>query len=475
MKTNRYISSIMAATVLLFFAGSCSEDKLDEIDVNPNNPLDVPIDLLLPQVITDVSFAISGTDLAWYSSVFVQHSTGVHAQLQSADLRSGNANATLVNNTWGTIYATTMPDLNAIITKGSAGGEEEGKFIEVGIAKILKAYTIAIATDAWGRVPFSEIGQGAELRTPAFDPQQQIYSNMQALLDEAIADLAKGGPSPGATDLIYGGDAGKWTKAAWSLKARYYNRLSNIDPAGSATQALAAAANGFQGPQDNLVFEKFTATSTGAHPWFQEAEDRAHLAVSQTFVSTLERLNDPRLQQMVAPAPETGTITGAPNGTQTNDQSSQLFSDPTEQVLNATSPMPLMTYDELKFIEAEANLRLGNAAAATAAFTEAVTAAMRRQTPGLSEAQITAYVTSVVARGLSLENIITQKWISFWLFQPFEAYNDYRRTGIPNLTHPIGPAPLRFPYPQSELDANAANVPNTQITSGVWWDDGTED
>ncbi|MHC2992493.1 hypothetical protein OB13_13205 [Pontibacter sp. HJ8] len=475
MKTKRYISSLVAAMVLLLFAGSCSEDKLDEIDTNPNNPLDVPINLLLPQVITDVAFAVSGTDLAWYSSVFVQHTAGVHAQLQSADLRSGNANASLVANTWATIYAGTLPDLNAIITKGSEGGDEEGKFIEVGIAKILKAYTIAIATDAWGRVPFSEIGQGSELRTPIYDPQQQIYTSIQTLLDEAIADLAKGGDSPGETDLIYGGDAESWTRAAWSLKARYFNRLSNIDPAGSATQALAAAANGFQSPDQSMVFESFTTQSTGEHPWYQESNDRAHHAVSQTFVTTLQNLNDPRLEELVAPAPEPAAITGAPNGTQTNDQSSQLFSDPTEQVLNATSPMPLMTYDELKFIEAEANLRLGNAVGATTAFTEAVAAAMRRQAPGLTEAEITVYVASAAGGALSLESIITQKWISFWLFQPIEAYNDYRRTDIPRLTHPIGPAPLRFPYPQSELDANAANVPDTPITNGVWWDDGTDD
>lgn len=475
MKTNRYISRILAVTMLLFFTGSCSEDKLDEIDTNPNNPLDVPLNLLLPQAITDVSFAISGTDLAWYSSVFVQHTAGVHAQLQSADLRSGNANNTLVNNTWGTIYATTMPDLNAIIEKGSEGGDEAGSFIEVGIAKVLKAYALAIATDAWGRVPYSEIGQGAELRTPTFDEQQQVYAEIQNLLDEAIADLAKGGSSPGEADLIYNGNAANWTKAAWSLKARYYNRLSNINPTESATQALAAAANGFQSPADNFVFEMFTTQSTGEHPWYQESNDRAHHAVSQTFVTTLQNLNDPRLEEMVAPAPSTGTITGAPNGTQLNDQASVLFSDPTEQVLNATSPMPLMTYDELKFIEAEANLRLGNVAAATTAFTQAITAAMRRQAPGLTEPEITAYVASVAGGALSLQSIIRQKWIAFWLFQPFEAYNDYRRTDFPQLTHPIGPAPLRFPYPQSELDANAANVPDTPITNGVWWDDSTDD
>lgn len=468
--------SFLIAVGFVCVTGACSEDVLDEIDTNPNNPLDVPIELLLPQVETDVAFAIAGTDLAWYSSVFVQHTAGVHAQLQSADLRSGNANATLVNNSWATIYAGTLPDLNAIIVKGSEGGDEAGRSIEVGIAKILKAYTIAVATDAWGRVPYTDIGQGAELRTPTFDEQQFIYSEIQELLDEAIADLAAGGPNPGSIDLIYEGNVAKWTRAAWSLKARYYNRLSNINPEESARQALEAAEKGFQSPADDFVFNKFTAQATGEHPWYQESNDRAHHAVSQTFVSTLQNLDDPRLEELVAPAPTPLAIKGAPNGTQTNDQSSTEFSDPTEQVLNATSPMPLMTYDELKFIEAEANLRLGNTMEAYEDFTEAVRAAMQRQTPGIPATEVTAYIASLPAgSALDLDDIITQKWIAFWLFQPFEAYNDYRRTDLPNLTHPIGPAPLRFPYPQAELDANAANVPNAGIMDPVWWDDGTED
>lgn len=473
MKTYKFLTHILALG-LLFTVSSCDEDKLDEIDTNPNSPTDVPINLLLPQVEVDVAFAVANTDVAWYSSVFVQHTAGVHAQLQQGDRRTSLNDATLVNNTWTTIYATTLPDLNQIIEKGSAGGTEEGFNIHVGIAKILKAFTIAIATDTWGRVPFSEIGQGTELRQPAFDEQQQIYSGIQSLLDEAIADLAQGGPNPAARDMIYGGSAESWTKAAWSLKARYYNRLSNIDPAGSAQNALNAAANGFTSSAENMVFAAFTTDATGQNPWFQEAADRSHLAVSQSFVQTLQGLNDPRLEVMVAPAPSSGQIIGAPNGTQQNDQANSLFSDPTEFVLNATSPVPLMTYDELKFIEAEAHLRLGQPLEATAAFREAILAAMQRQA-GLSGAAAEAYAVAQLARGVTLENIIRQKWISFWLYQPIEAYADYRRTDFPVLTHPISPAPLRFPYPQSERDANSANVPNVQLTDGVWWDDGTED
>ncbi|WP_299756672.1 SusD/RagB family nutrient-binding outer membrane lipoprotein [uncultured Pontibacter sp.] len=480
MKTYKFLSYILALGLLLTVS-SCDEDTLDEIDTNPNSPTDVPLNLLLPQAETDVAFAVANTDVAWYSSVFVQHTAGVHAQLQQADRRASLNDATLVNNTWTTIYAGTLPDLNLIIEKGSAGGDQEGFLIHVGIAKILKAFTIAIATDTWGRVPYSEIGQGAEQRQPVFDEQQQIYNNIQMLLDEAIADLAAGGPNPGARDLIYGGATvpaqsivDSWTRAAWSLKARYYNRLSNINPTESAQQALAAAENGFSSSAQNMNFAVFTSDATGQNPWFQEAADRQHLAVSQRFVQTLQGLSDPRLDVLVAPAPSTGEITGAPNGTQDNDQASVLFSDPTDFVLNATAPVPLMTYDELKFIEAEAHLRLGQQVEAVAAFREAVLAAMQRQA-SLSGTAAEAYVAQIVADGLSLQDIIQQKWISFFLYQPIEAFADYRRTDLPELPHPISRAPLRFPYPQSEIDANAGNVPNVQLTDGVWWDDGTED
>ncbi|GAB3201913.1 hypothetical protein ABID22_001310 [Pontibacter aydingkolensis] len=480
MKKYKFLHFLLAVG-LVIGSSACDEDTLDEIDTNPNSPEDVSVSLLMPQVTMAVPTAVTGVDLGWYSSVFVQHTAGVHAQLQSADRRSGLEDATLVNNVWTSIYALVLPDLDAIIRKGSTGGQEEGNWTHVGIAKVLKAYTLAVATDTWGPVPASQAGQGIENRQPAFDAQEQVYAQVQTLLDEAIADLAKqAATNPGAQDFIYNGNAARWTKAAYSLKARYWMRLSNVNP-NAAQNALAAAAQGFESAADNFTFNRYVASAIGEHPWFQELNDRSHHAVSESFVETLQELSDPRLPLMVAPAPVPGAIKGAPNATLTNDQRNREFSDVTTLVLNPTSPMPLMTYDELKLIEAEAHLKMGNTADAFTAYQTGIRAAMRRQV-NATDATIDAYLASLAlpqsGSALTLENIIRQKWIAFFYFQPFEAYNDWRRTGFPEFIdeHPISPPPVRFPYPQSEIDANDANVPNIRgnqiFTNPIWWVDG---
>ena len=104
---------------------SCSDDKFDEIGTNPNSPTEVPIKLLMPQVGAETAFAVAGTDLAWYSSVFVEHTTGVHGQLETADKRTA-INSTIGNNSWNSLYAGALTDLKIIIQRGSEEGQEAG-------------------------------------------------------------------------------------------------------------------------------------------------------------------------------------------------------------------------------------------------------------------------------------------------------------------------------------------------------------
>lgn len=461
----------------IFFAGvasclflSCSDDLLDEINNNPNAPTDVPISLLLPQATISTIHGVAGDGGGEFASFFVEHATNVHLNPRMPF----NVNGTV----WGNTYST-LKDLRTVIEKGSEGGSEEGQYIAVGMAKVLYAYTLSVGTDFFGEMPHSQALQGSANRAPEFDDQQTLYTFLQQTLDEAIADLAK--PSIGdikRIDLIFEGDADMWTKTAYALKARFANRLSNIDPEGSADDALAALSQAYSSESEGFVFDGYLAGNTNDNPWTGWQKQEQTYAVSTTIIDLMNSFTDPGVADPRAELWFTkigGEFVGAPPGEAQTDLTHIVYSAPSRTtVLYDEAPQPMITYDEMKFIEAEAHLRIANKPLANAAYEEAVTAALRRA--GIDDAQITAYTNQdTVFPGednLTLEHIIGQKNISFWMFQSIEAYNDQRRTGIPVMQDPGG-TPLRLPYPPSEVSRNPNTPPDindiTIYERGVWW------
>jgi hypothetical protein len=93
---------------------------------------------------------------------------------------------------------------------------------------------------------------------------------------------------------------------------------------------------------------------------------------------------------------------------------------------------------------------------------------------GISDLVFEAAYASETSGTISLDKIMTQKYIAMYL--DVEAFNDWRRTGIPHLLPNTGNVtgdiiPRRLPYPQSERLFNGANLPSDNaITSRVWWD-----
>ncbi|MBR9774956.1 MAG: SusD/RagB family nutrient-binding outer membrane lipoprotein [Cytophagales bacterium] len=449
---------------------SCSEDILDEINKNPNASTDVPISLLLPQVTVSTVHGVAGDGGGEYACFFVEHTTNVHLNPRMPF----NVN----DNVWGSTYYT-LKDLNTIIEKGSVGGNEEGQFHAVGIAKVLYAYTLSVGTDFFGEMPHSEANKGSENRSPTFDNQETIYAFLQNLLDEAIVDLEKESIGDiSRFDLIYEGDTEMWKKAAYGLKARFYNRLSNIQPEASAQNVLDALAGTFESEDEGMIFDGYLSGNTNDNPWAGWQKSEQTYAISQTFLDLVNGFNDsgytdPRANRWFTRI--NGEFVGAPTGQAQSDQTHSVYSAPsTETVLYDESPQPLITYDEMKFLEAEAKLRLGLNEEAYVAYQEAVESACRRS--GISEDEIEEYLSqgSVFpgANNLSLNHIIGQKNISFWMFQSIEAYNDFRRTGIPQMNDPQG-TPLRLPYPPSEVNRNP-NTPSeindqTIYEIPVWW------
>ena len=98
--------------------------------------------------------------------------------------------------------------------------------------------------------------------------------------------------------------------------------------------------------------------------------------------------------------------------------------------------MPLITYVEARFIEAEAALRSGNNARAQTAYTEALTAALNRY-DGIDAAGVTAaYLAANGTLGSSpLAQIMFQN--GFPAILNLEAWSDWRRTNFNQRWHLI--------------------------------------
>lgn len=231
---NKKIRTILSATLVVLSVSSCS-DFLD-INTDPNNPLDARLDQVLPTVQTVIFEALGngGGGMSDITSQFVHHTV----QRGNNNFYFFAGNEFNIANAWPNLYAGALKDLDVMIEKGN----ERSSFHYLGIAQTLKAYTYSIMVDLWGKAAYFEFGQGTENPFPSFDDGAAVYADLFLLLNEATTNLAKdAAESPGADDLIYGGDVEKWLRLANSLKLKLYNqvRLTSLYDATAVANIIA--------------------------------------------------------------------------------------------------------------------------------------------------------------------------------------------------------------------------------------------
>lgn len=478
MKMTKYIFTLALALI----AFSCSEDAMDEVNKDQNNSTAMDAKNLLPDAILKTSFETTATDLAWYATVYIEHSAGTWAQSSDADKRVGQNSASLVNNSWNNVYNVLTICKTILAKTDPASGEEFDNYWVRGVTQILTAYNLAVATDMWGEIPWTDAALGTANLKPKYEKQSVIYGYIQAMLDDAIVNLNKATIMSADKDYIYGSittlaaNKAAWIRAAYSLKARYFMRLSQRDTS-AATKALSALANGFTAANQGLIFAKYEASNTKSNPWWEFRFVRAHLSASTTLLGIMTERDDPRRDVYFTKVG--GNFVGAPNSTaaevQTGTYSRSLLTD--GNTAARTVPTPLATFHELKFIEAEAKFRSGNATWKTA-LQEAVVASFASKGLATGATYFTDKVEPLLTAGNELKEILTQKYIAMYEAEAMESYNDYRRTGIPTMKNPLNATigfVNRFPYALSEESSNSANVPKVDIyKEKVWWAGGAE-
>ncbi|HEY8396509.1 MAG TPA: SusD/RagB family nutrient-binding outer membrane lipoprotein [Flavihumibacter sp.] len=457
MKLINYI--VLSAFIVIGFT-SCSK-YLDKLD-NPNLVTDPPLNGLLAQTTYNTGYNVYR--MGYSVSYFVQY--------QASSAKGSDTevyNEVDYSTTWTAFYSTMM-NIQQMLDKAEA----TGAYHHVGVGKIMLAYNLNMLITAFGDVPFSEALKGGELLTPKFDDQAQLHTTTINLLNEGITELQKANPSlllDPAGDVIHQGEVDAWIKTAQALKARFMNQLTrkaSYDPNAVLTQL----GNAYSSNSDDAAMTVFR----GRSPWNQVAYNNTVLLLdgwlNEQFVDALDGttfgVEDPRLP-LIATLTKFGDYRGTPSGagrigTGTDDEESYLSVDGFYSKGNA--PLWLVTYSEMKFIEAEAAFRAGNKTRAYAAYLAGIEAHMDRM--GVAAAAKNAYLSNpVVAVGeddITLELIAKEKYVAMFL-NP-EAWVDARRFdyNYKDFTLPIG-ASLntfirRLAYPTVEFSRNGANVPN---------------
>ena len=183
---------------------------------NPNNPLDAPAKFFDYRLRGKHCIQHCGRDFSLYSSVYIEHETGISNQLYRAEVRSGEpTTATTYNNAWINVYSN-IKNAKIVIKKCEEDPSEKGNVVTEAIAKILLAYNGAVAADDLEIHRTARLVSSIRTGTPMYmqpkiDTQESIYQEVMQNLDDAITLLDNGtakdaglSGAVGSKDLIYG-------------------------------------------------------------------------------------------------------------------------------------------------------------------------------------------------------------------------------------------------------------------------------
>jgi len=351
-----------------------------------------------------------------------------------------------------------LVDIRRVKTLAHAAGDSTW----LGIAKIWEALTIGTASDLWGDIPYSQVDTSTA--NPPLDDRFAILGSLQTLLDQATTELSSNlGAGPGNRDLVFNpaGDQSvatlraRWTRAAWTLKARYYMHTAESLGVPAYTAAIAAALNGITDPSGAGDLRSFhTRVTAERNMWSQfqlSSGFGTDLEAGKPLVDYMNARNDPRRAAYFC-LNALGGYGGDDFNIAVNPDSISNFAClPGRFAPDAR--IPYVSYAENELILAEAYATTGDTASARSHL----------------NAELATVPLPAVASGLSAaalrDTIMMEKYVA--MFQNIETINDYRRTCIPAIT-PVSNGqgfthvPGRLFYPQAERNANT-NIPDPSI------------
>lgn len=467
--------SILFITVLSLFAVSC-DNNFEEVNTDPNNPVAVPAHLLLGNIIRVNQNTLYGMQqggdmgMCWSQHV---------SKVQYNDEERYIPRRAAIDAIWTNMYTAVISDAKSMYDLAASEGNENLQ----GISLVLQANAFQVLTDLYGPVPYAEVFVPG-LTKPRYDSQEAVYDGILSMLTDADALLNNGeGEVPSTSDLIYGGDTTKWRKLANSLKLKALMRISGKRNVGAEVQALVNAGNLMSSNSDSAQLA-YLAAQPDANPIYETIVYgiRAEYKLSSVLVNKMSGLNDGRLP-VYASQNNAGLYVGNTPGEE-NPGNYNGFSSLGSFYLSPTLPGVILSNAQVQFLLAEAaneGLISGGVSAALNYYNNGVTSSFEfNGVAGAAAAFLAQPNVTFTNQTDARIRIAEQSWVALF-GQGFEAWTEWRRTGIPSLSPVVNAAetsiPSRLYYSSTAISLNRDNynaavatlTGGDNLTSPIWW------
>lgn len=455
---------------------SCNK-KIEDAYPNPNAPVVVPIETILPGVIGGLTAfnSAAGTNygvqpddvlLGRYIQYWGSTTSGENYGSMGGTINSDNTGAI-----WATFYYGHGGNLNRIIEWGT----EQQKWDFVGVGYAIRAWGWLELTNQYGDAILKE-AFNTSLTQFHYDTQPEIYDACREACYNALNNLNRTDGNVNNANLAQSdayfmqGNIDKWKKFVYGILARSYIDLSNkanFVTGGYADSAIKYANLSMKTNADNALCT-FSAlnSSNGFNSYFGPTRSNIGTVRQGAYIADLmSGLNpgafagvfDPRCWYILSEN-QSNTFKGFTPWLGTSGLTASTYpknfwrhptynsttgtNDSARYVYNNEGPWPMMTASEMQFTIAEAALRKGDNTTALAAYINAIslnfdmlTTTYSYKIPAskvITPAMKTAYMTNpaivpATPAGLKLRHIMLQKYIALYGWGVHQTWTDMRK------------------------------------------------
>ena len=479
---NKIIKSIFFSGVVLALTMISCSKKIDDAYLNPNAPVIVSIENILPGVVgcftafnsaagTNYGVQIDDVLLGRYVQYWGSTTNGENYGMMGGTIGSDNT-----GGIWAAAYYGMGQNVNRIIEWGI----EQEKWDYVGVGYAVRAWSWLELTNQYGEAILKE-AFNTSLSQFHYDTQPEFYDSCRAICHRALSYLNRTGGNMNPTNLaksdeyFNGGNLDKWKKFVYGILARSYIDLSNktnFVSSGMADSAIKYANLSCKTNADNIMATFSGANSSnGFNSYFGPTRSNMGTVRQGGYIANLmsgtnpdafEGVTDPRVWYMLSEnslgtfkgvTPWLGVTEYLSGTTPTANYPKNFWRHPTQTSTTGTDdsaryvwanrgPWPMMTASEMQFTLAEAAYRKGDKATALAAYTNAISLnfdmltttysakipAGRAITPASKAAYLAnPAVVPATEAGLTMTRIMLQKYIALFGWGTHQTWTDMRK------------------------------------------------